>query len=55
MQTEIQKKTRVAIFLSDKIDFKTKTEKQGQRTLHNNQRINPKERIIIINIYMHPT
>jgi len=34
-----QKKAGVAIFISDKIDFKTKAVKR--ETLHNDQRINP--------------
>ena len=36
-----QKKTGVAILISDKIDFKTKRQR---RTLHNDQRINPRRR-----------
>ena len=36
-----QKKAGVAILISDKIDFKTKRQR---RTLHNDQRINPKRR-----------
>ena len=35
-----QKKAGVAILISDKIDFKTKAVKR--RTLHNDQRINPR-------------
>ena len=38
-----QKKAGVAILISDKIDFKTKAVKET-RTLHNNQRINPRRR-----------
>ena len=40
-----QKKARVAIFISDKIDVKIKnvTKRQG-RTLHNDQGINPRRR-----------
>ena len=38
-----QKKAGVAILISDKKDFKTK-EKRQRRTLHNDQRINPKRR-----------
>ena len=38
-----QKKARVAILISDKIDFNIKTYK-GQRTLHNDQGINPRRR-----------
>ena len=37
-----QKKAGVAILISDKIDFKTKAVKR--RTLHNDQRINPRRR-----------
>ena len=36
-----QKKAGVAILISDKIDFKTNRQR---RTLHNDQRINPKRR-----------
>ena len=39
-----QKKAGVAILISDKIDFKTKTEKRQRRTLHNDQRIDPRRR-----------
>ena len=40
-----QKKVGVAILISDKIDVKTKTVKKSQRrTLHNDQRINPRRR-----------
>ena len=40
-----QKKAGVAILISDKIDFKTKAVKKRQRrTLHNDQRINPRRR-----------
>ena len=40
-----QKKAGVAILISDKINFKTKAVKRRQRrTLHNNQRINPRRR-----------
>ena len=38
-----QKKAGVAILISDKIDYKTGCEKR-QRTLHNDQRINPRRR-----------
>ena len=38
-----QKKAGVAIFISDKIDFKG-CEKRQRRTLHNDQRINPRRR-----------
>ena len=41
-----QKKAGVAILLSDNIDFKTKAVKR-QRTLPNDQRINPRSDIII--------
>ena len=38
-----QKKAGVAILISDKIDFKTKAVKRDKkRTLHNDQRINPR-------------
>ena len=47
-----QKKARVAILISDKIDFKKKgCEKRQRRTLHNDQRINQEEDITIINMY----
>ena len=39
-----QKKAGVAILISDKIDFKTKTEKRQRWSLHNDQRINPRRR-----------
>ena len=40
-----QKKTGVAILISDKIDFKIKTiNKRQGRTLHNDQGINPRRR-----------
>ena len=40
-----QKKAGVAILISDKIDFKTKTVKRDKRwSLHNDQRINPRRR-----------
>ena len=41
-----QKKAGVAILISDKIDFKTKGVKRSvrRRTLHNDQRINPRRR-----------
>ena len=40
-----QKKVGVAILISDKIDFKTKAVKKRQRrSLHNDQRINPRRR-----------
>ena len=32
------------MFISDKIDFKTKTNKRQRRTLHNGQGINPRRR-----------
>ena len=37
-----QNKAGVAILISDKIDFKTKTEKRQRWSLHNDQRINPR-------------
>ena len=40
-----QKKAGVAILISDKIDFKMKNFFKGQRrTLHNDQRINPRRK-----------
>ena len=39
-----QKKGGVAILMSDKIDFKTRTEKRQRWSLHNDQRINPRRR-----------
>ena len=40
-----QKKAGVAILISDKIDFQNKgCEKRQRRTLHNDQRINPRRR-----------
>ena len=39
-----QKKAGVAILISDKIDFKIKAVKRDKRTLHNDQRINPRRR-----------
>ena len=39
-----QKKAGVAILISDKIDFKTKAVKETRRSLHNDQRINPRRR-----------
>ena len=39
-----QKKAEVAILTSDKIDFEIKTEKRIGRTLHNDQKINPRRR-----------
>ena len=39
-----QKKAGVAILISEKIDFKTKAMKRQRRTLHNDQRINPRRR-----------
>ena len=40
-----QKKAGVAILISDKIDFEIKTVKRDkERTLHNDQRINPRRR-----------
>ena len=42
---EDQKKARVAILISDKIDFDIKAVKRDKkRTLHNNQRVNPTRR-----------
>ena len=39
-----QKKAGVAILISDKIDFKTKSVKRQRWLLHNDQRINPRRR-----------
>ena len=39
-----QRKVGVAILTSDKIDFKTKAVTRQRRTLHNDQRINPRRR-----------
>ena len=39
-----QKKAGVAILISDKIDFEIKAVKRDRRTLHNDQRINPRRR-----------
>ena len=39
-----QKKAEVAILISDKIDFKKRHEKRQRRTLHKDQRINPRRR-----------
>ena len=39
-----QKKAGVAILISDKIDFKTKAVKRDKKTLHNDQRINPRRK-----------
>ena len=45
MQMETKKKARVAILLSDKIDFKWQ-----RRSLHNNKGVNPQENIPFVNI-----
>src|SRR5574340_446740 len=39
-----QKKAEVAIFISDKIDFKTKVVKRDKERQHNEQSINPRRR-----------
>ena len=39
-----EKKAGVAILKSDKIDFEIKAIKKQRRTLHNDQRINPRRR-----------
>ena len=39
-----QKKAGIAIFISDKIYFEIKTEKRQRRTLHNDQRMDPRRR-----------
>ena len=47
-----QKKAGIAILISDKIGFKTKTViRDKKRTLHNDQGINPREDITIVNTY----
>ena len=46
-----QKKARVAILISDKVDFKTKAVKRDKEGLHNDQRINPRRRYNNYNIY----
>ena len=45
-----QKKAGVTIHISDKIDLKEDYKRQG-RTLHNDQRINPRGRHNMVNIY----
>ena len=37
-----QKKARVAILISDKIDFEIKSAKRDKERLHNDQRFNPR-------------
>ena len=44
-------KLKVAILITDKINFKIKTYKIRGRTPHNDQRINLREDITIVNIY----
>ena len=46
-----QKKAGVAILISDKIDFKIDYYKRQRRTQHNDQGINPRKDITIVNIY----
>ena len=46
-----QNKAGVAILISDKIDFKTETITRDKEGLHNDQGINPKKDITIVNIY----
>ena len=46
-----QKKTGVAILISDKTDLKIKKIIREGRTLHNDQGISPEEDIAIVNIY----
>ena len=49
-----QKKARVAIFISDKIDFKTKVVKRDKEGHYIMIKESIQEDIKIINIYMHP-
>ena len=47
-----QKKVGVAVFTSDKIDFKNKDcYKRKRRTVHYDQWIDPRKDITIVNIY----
>ena len=39
MQTEMEKKAGGAILISDKVDFKTKTNRKQRRSLHNDKGI----------------
>ena len=39
-----QKKAGISVLISDKIDFKTKSEKRQRKALHDDQRINPRRR-----------
>ena len=50
-----QKKARVAILISDKIDFKTKVVKRDKEEHYIMIKGSIQEDITIINIYMHPT
>ena len=50
-ENEYEKKARVAILITDKIDFKTKTNKRQRRILHNDKGINPTKKITVVNIY----
>ena len=49
-----QKEAGVAIHISDKIDFKDCYKRQG-RTLHNDQRVNPRRKYKNLQIFMSPT
>ena len=46
-----QKKAGAAILISDKIDLNIKNIMRQRRTLHNDQRINPRRRYNNFNIY----
>ena len=48
-----QKKAGAAILISEKIDFKIKTDNEKRRTLYNDQGTNQEEYIIIVIIYAH--
>lgn len=42
-----EKKAGIAIFISDKFDFKTKHIKRKERTLHNDEGVNQEENTTI--------
>ena len=46
-----QKSVGVAILISDKIEFNIDAYKRQRRTLYNDQGINPRRNISIVNIY----